>query len=57
MTVLTKEEQIQETKKRLKKLRQNYYEMERGASKEDKLALKVRSMELQMRLDATMNAR
>ena len=57
MTVLTKQQQVQQKKERLEWLRKQYRDMEQGASKEERAALKVRSMELQMRLDATMNAR
>lgn len=52
MTVQTKQQQIQQKKARLEYLRKQYHEMERGASKEEKAALKLHSMELQMRLAA-----
>ncbi len=57
MTVQTAEQKVQQKKERLKWLRDQYHKMEKGAtSKEDSAALKLRGMELQMRLDA-MEAR
>ena len=51
MTVQTKK-QVQQKKERLEWLRKQYREMEQGASKEEKAALKLHSMELQMRMAA-----